>query len=194
MPKCKIKGCKNFSLYHKTKNPYCTMHLARIRRHGYPELKKDAYQCLEKLPHKIVDNFIRKNCHKMIDKEIVKKLKRIGFKGVTEWTVKYRRRKLGIKKYLYGEIKKHKAWIRNQAIKKYGNKCELCGYNLAIDTHHIIPKKEGGLYKINNLIVICPNCHALITRKYFILKDRKDIPKIRKKIIDLLKSLYPNFG
>ena len=34
------------------------MHLARVRRHGYPELKKDAYQTLERLPHKIVDDFI----------------------------------------------------------------------------------------------------------------------------------------
>jgi len=163
------------------------MHMARIRRHGYPELKKDAYQSLEKLPHKIVDNIIQKSCQKMIDKDIVEKLRGMGFRGATRWTVGYRRRKLGNRKYLRGEIKKHKAWVRLQAIKKYGNKCELCGYELFIDTHHIISKKEGGAHEISNLMVVCPNCHALITRKYFTLKRREDIPKIRKKTIRLLK-------
>jgi len=188
MPKCAIKGCKKFTRHKNTKEIYCPMHLARIKRHGYPELKKDAYQSLEKLPHPIVDDFIRKSCQKMIDKEIAKELRKIGIKGANQWTVRYRRRKLGIKKYLYGEIKKHKAWVHAQAIKKYGNKCELCGYTLAVDTHHIIPKNKGGPHEVDNLMVLCPNCHALISRKILILKNRKDIPKIRKKLIKLLKS------
>jgi 5-methylcytosine-specific restriction endonuclease McrA len=170
------------------------MHLARVRRHGYPELKKDAYSSLEKLPHLVVDNLIRKNCQKIIDKEIVKILKKRGYKNANVWTVRYRRRKLGIKKYLYGEIKKHKAWIRTQAIEKYGDKCELCGYSGTVDTHHIIPKKMGGPHETNNLIVICPNCHALITRKYLNFKKREDIPKVRVEITKLLKSFYPNLG
>jgi len=170
------------------------MHLARVRRHGYPELKKDAYQSLEKLPHSVIDDFISKNCGVMIDKEISSILKKNGYKGADIWIVRYRRRKLGIKKYLYGEVKKHKAWIRLQAIKKYGNKCELCGYSTVVDTHHIIPKKIGGPHEINNLIILCPNCHALVTRKHFTLNGREDIPKIRKKVIRLLRSFYPNFG
>lgn len=194
MPTCKIKGCKKPTTYTYTRFPYCEMHKARIRRHGYSELKKNAYQSLEKLPHKIVDNFIRKNCQKMVDKEIAKELKKRGFKEATIWTIKYRRRKLGIKKYLYGEIKKHKTWIRTQAIKKYGNVCELCGYRISVETHHVIPKHQGGPHETDNLIVICPNCHSLITKRIIILNNRKDIPKIRKKIIKLLKSFYPNFG
>ena len=100
MPKCKIKGCKNFTQYKNTKQVYCVMHLARVRRHGYPELKKDAYQSLEKLPHAFVDNFIRKNCKTMIDKKIAEALKERKYKEATIWTVRYRRKKLGIKKYL----------------------------------------------------------------------------------------------
>jgi 5-methylcytosine-specific restriction endonuclease McrA len=194
MPKCIFKRCKNFTQYKDTKQVYCVMHLARIRRHGYPELKKDAYQSLEKLPHSFIDDFILKNCKTMIDQKIAAILRKKGYKGANVWTVRYRRRKLGIKKYLYGEVKKHKAWIRAQAIKKYGNRCELCGYGVALDTHHIIPKKKGGPHEINNLIVLCPNCHALITRKYFTLRNRKDIPKTSKEVIKLLKSFYPNFG
>ncbi|MBU4251636.1 MAG: HNH endonuclease [Candidatus Omnitrophica bacterium] len=75
-----------------------------------------------------------------------------------------------------------------QAIKKYGNKCELCGYRLVVESHHILPRKEGGLHEINNLMVLCPNCHTLITKRYLNLNERKDIPDLQKKLIELQKS------
>ena len=193
MPTCSIKECKKFTRYKNTKEIYCSMHRARIKRHGHPDLQK-GYHKLEKLPHPVVDDFIRENCKKLIDKEIVKELKDKKIKGVTEWTVKYRRRKLGIKKYLYGEVQKHKAWIRMQAIKKYGNKCELCGYRLVIDSHHILPKNKGGAHDVSNLMVLCPNCHALISRGYLLIKSRKNIPYLRRQCIRLRKSSYPYFG
>jgi predicted restriction endonuclease len=193
MPKCSIKECGKFTRYKNTKEVYCSMHLARIKRHGHPGLQAGFHK-LEKLPHPIIDDFIRKNCKRLIDIVIAKELKKKGFKGATQWTVKYRRRKLGIKKYLSGEIKKYRAWIRSQAIKKYGNKCELCDYRLVVETHHILPKNKGGLHEVGNLIVLCPNCHALITRRYLNLKSRKDIPALRRKLIKLQKSPYPYFG
>ncbi|MBU1912517.1 MAG: HNH endonuclease [Candidatus Omnitrophica bacterium] len=78
--------------------------------------------------------------------------------------------------------------------KKYGNKCELCGFNLIVESHHLLPKNKGGLHEINNLMVLCPNCHALITRKYLGLKNRKDIPSLQRKIVKLYKSSYSYFG
>ncbi len=63
---------------------------------------------------------------------------------------------------------------------------------MAVDTHHIIPKHDGGPHEIDNLMVICPNCHALITRKILTLKNRQEIPKIRKKVLKLVKSFYPD--
>jgi len=188
--RCRIKGCNNPTRYKKSKNPYCIMHWGRLQRNGHFGLKKNAFRIKEKMPHKFVDSFIRRNCDKMIDKDISEELVKRGIVGVNIWNIRYRRRKLGVKKYLYGEIQKHKAWIRAQAIKKYGNSCELCGYTLAVDTHHIIPKHDGGAHEINNLMVICPNCHALITRKIFVIKNRKSIPIARKKILADLKSFY----
>lgn len=126
----------------------------------------------------------------MLDKEVAKKLKRMGFDGATVWTVKYRRRKLGFKKYLYGEIQKHREWIRRQAIKKYGRKCELCDYSLVIEAHHIIPKHKGGLHEIDNLMILCPNCHVLLTRRKLILTSRKDINAIRQKLKKLRETSY----
>ena len=189
MPKCLARGCKKFTRYKNTKARYCPMHLARIKRNGNTELKSGSHG-LEKLPHSFVDNFIIKKCKTTLDEKIAEILRRKGYEGANTNTVKYRRRKLGVKKYLYGEIKKHKAWIRSQALKKYGKKCELCGYNLSVDTHHIKPKNKGGLHKIDNLTVLCPNCHALITRKVFLLTNRKDISKIRSKLKKILKFNY----
>jgi hypothetical protein len=193
MPKCSIRGCKKFTRYKNTGETYCPMHLARIKRHGHPDLQTGFHK-LEKMPHAVVDEFIRNNCKRLIDRDIVEELKKKGIKEANQWRVRYRRRRLGIKKYLYGEIKKYRAWIRLQTIKKYGNKCELCGYRLTVETHHILPKKRGGLHEINNLMVLCPNCHAVITRGYFSLKSRKDIPNLRRKIIKLQKFPYPYFG
>lgn len=166
------------------------MHLARIRRHGYPELKKEKGEHgLEKLPHE-VDDYIINNCKNKLDKEIAKELLSHGYTGANAWNIRYRRRKLGVKKYLHGEILKHKAWVRTQAIKAYGNQCELCFYNIAIDTHHIIPKYLGGPHEIDNLMVICQNCHALVTRKKIIINSRKDIIKVSRKIRKLIRSFY----
>lgn len=193
MPKCRIKGCKKFTRYKNTKEIYCPMHLARIKRHGHPGLQTGFHR-LEKMPHAIVDDFIRNNYGKLIDKEIVNELKKKGIKKVNQCRVRYRRRKLGIKKYLYGKIKKYKARIRMQAIKRYGNRCELCGYALVLETHHILPRKKGGLHVMDNLMVLCSNCHALFTRKHLTLKTRKDIPALRIKLRKLQKSPYPYFG
>lgn len=186
--KCLITECTK-PLQHRS-GMYCAMHLARVRRNGYPELKKDAYQMLEKLPHHVVDDYITRNSTEMTDNEIVDGLKSLGFTDVSKWNVGYRRRRLGIRKYLRGEIQKHKAWVRLQAIKKYGSSCELCGFSGAVDTHHIIPKYEGGPHEIDNLTVICPNCHALITRGKLSLKNRGDISKTSRKVMAKIKKLY----
>lgn len=165
------------------------MHLARVRRHGHPDLQPN-FTALEKLPHPIVDDYIKNNCANMIDKDIVRTLRKMGYKQATIWTVKYRRRKLGVKKYLYGEIKKHKAWVRAQAIKRYGKECELCQYSLTVDTHHIIPKYQGGPHEIENVMIICPNCHALITRGIIKIRSRKEFPIVRRKITEFFTSSH----
>lgn len=191
MPKCKISGCEKSTRHNNTRVKYCSMHLARIQRHGYPELKRDRGEHgLEKLPHKIVDNFILKNYTEMLDKEIADSLNKMGYSNITPWNVRYRRRKLGHKKYLHGEILKHKAWIRAQALEKYGKICELCDYNMIVDTHHIVPKYQGGPHEIENLMIICPNCHALITRGYIKLNKREDISKIRMEVLSKIKKFY----
>jgi predicted HNH restriction endonuclease len=48
------------------------------------------------------------------------------------------------------------------ALKHYGNRCEICGWDKArCDVHHRKPKSKGGLHTIRNAIVLCPNCHRV---------------------------------
>jgi HNH endonuclease len=48
------------------------------------------------------------------------------------------------------------------ALRHYGNKCEVCGWNEArCDVHHREPKAKGGLHTIANAVVLCPNHHRL---------------------------------
>lgn len=54
-----------------------------------------------------------------------------------------------------------KAWT-NAVIKKYGNRCQRCGWNAArCDAHHKIPRNKGGVNTIDNAEVLCPNCHRI---------------------------------
>ncbi len=191
--KCKIRGCKKNSIYKETVNPYCHMHKARIMRNGYSETKKERGEhACEKIPHE-VDSFILRKALHMTDLEISLELAKMGHSGITRYNVGYRRRKLGRRKYSRGEIKKHRAWIRTQALEKYGSSCELCTYDQIVDTHHIHARKDGGLHTVENLMVICPNCHGLITRRKIEIPSRTDIPEARKMIIGIIKSFYSIF-
>lgn len=53
------------------------------------------------------------------------------------------------------------AWTR-AAIKKFGNRCQRCGWSEArCDVHHKTPRHQGGLNTLTNAEVLCPNCHRV---------------------------------
>jgi predicted HNH restriction endonuclease len=66
----------------------------------------------------------------------------------------------------------NKAQFRNIA-KIYSCRCAVCGWHLPTITpkgnqyqggcelHHIIAYKDGGTETVDNLILLCPNCHKL---------------------------------
>lgn len=53
----------------------------------------------------------------------------------------------------------------------YKNKCVVCGFSEIIEVHHIIPRRSGGSDDVNNLIVLCPNHHALAERGMLKITD-----------------------
>ena len=189
MKKCEADGCKNNCRHETGITKYCSMHLARLQRHGTLGLKSElGIHGLEKLPHDKVDEIIRENILKK-DTEIVNILKLMGFNQASEWNVKYRRRKLGLLKYTG---KSHNAYAKKEALRVYGKKCEICHYDLVVDVHHIKGKNTIESNQINNLVILCPNCHALITRKIILLKTRDDLLICRKYAKDYITKLHNN--
>ena len=61
--------------------------------------------------------------------------------------------------------KEGKSVYRSRAIKEYGASCKKCGYSSderMLDVHHIDKKRSNN--KLENLVVLCVWCHALVTR------------------------------
>jgi predicted restriction endonuclease len=122
------------------------------------------------------------------DKDIAEMLRSMGYSNATDLNIKYRRRKLSLAKY---DGKSHDYYARRIAIKEYGDACELCGYTETTDVHHIRGRKVDGFNELPNLMMVCQNCHAIITRKNIIvINSRLDIPEAKTKIIEVIKRAY----
>lgn len=120
-------------------------------------------------------SFIRMNWRKMTDKEIAKKL------GVTEVVIKYYRMNYNLWKNRKGTAK---STYRKEALRLYGEKCEVCGIGIC-EWHHIIPKSTQS----DDWCILCPTCHAVITRKIVIVENRKEL---KTKLYPYMKSVYSN--
>ena len=83
---------------------------------------------------------------------------------------------------------------REKCIERYGNKyeCIVCGINFEkvygeigrefIHVHHINPLSANGEDVSNNLIPVCPNCHAMLHRHLkYAARDYKDLQKLIDK-------------
>jgi 5-methylcytosine-specific restriction endonuclease McrA len=151
-----------------------------MKRNGTLERKKS--HALSKIPIEY-DDFIRQNVH-LKDGEIAELLQKKGI-DVSRHNVKYRRKKLGIKKY---DGKHSLERAKRLAIEAYGNCCEICGYDTTIDFHHIIDKREKIDNSLSNLMILCPNCHALITRKIVTISSRLEIERLRSEIASITSN------
>jgi len=99
----------------------------------------------------------------------------------------------GTRKEVYVNRYERNRKARDVCIKKYGYNCYICGFNFEenygsigheyIHVHHIVPLSNiKNDYKINpyeDLIPICPNCHAMIHRGG--LKTPKELKNIINK-------------
>lgn len=54
---------------------------------------------------------------------------------------------------------------------KYDNKCVVCGFDEVVEVHHIIPRHLGGSDDPTNLVLLCPNHHALADKGMLYIKD-----------------------
>jgi hypothetical protein len=54
--------------------------------------------------------------------------------------------------------------LKNKVFLKFTNKCYVCGFSIkeALRVHHKMQVSYGGKDIINNLILLCSNCHSII--------------------------------
>jgi len=102
--------------------------------------------------------------------------------------------------------------LYNEILRIYNYKCAICSWKLpernpdgtynkqsGCDIHHIIPYKDKGSESLDNLILLCPNCHKLAdtgnitvdtVKQYLRLKPLSGIDWLR----DNYKHLYNKIG
>lgn len=54
---------------------------------------------------------------------------------------------------------------------KFSGKCAVCSFDEVVEVHHIIPQRAGGTDDPDNLILLCPNHHAMADRGMLFIKD-----------------------
>lgn len=146
-----------------------------IRRFGYWSKALKAAE-IRPQTHQLKNGertFIRANWRKMTDKQIAEKL------GVTEIVIKYYRMNYNLWKNRKGTAK---STYRREALKLYGKQCEVCGISIC-EWHHIVPKSV----KSQDWCILCSLCHAVITRKFVEVKNRKDL---KIKLLPYMKNVY----
>ncbi len=72
-----------------------------------------------------------------------------------------------------------------------GHRCAIptCK-QIPVELHHIVPQSQGGEDTFENLIVLCPNCHARVHKGEI---DRKSV-KIYKSNLSVLNDRYNAMG
>lgn len=65
------------------------------------------------------------------------------------------------KRKISGASRSSRPFGSRKAKVRDGFSCRICGFDLAVHTHHIMHKKDGGSNHLDNLITLCPNHHAL---------------------------------
>jgi hypothetical protein len=59
--------------------------------------------------------------------------------------------------------RKKTSWKRAWMKKINTTPCSICGWDRdKVDIHRVVQGKDGGAYKQDNVIGLCPNCHRLV--------------------------------
>lgn len=61
-------------------------------------------------------------------------------------------------------LAKNEGYGKLQARARDRGRCVVCGYDIVVDVHHIVPRSAGGGNQLSNLITVCPNHHAMAHR------------------------------
>jgi 5-methylcytosine-specific restriction endonuclease McrA len=87
----------------------------------------------------------------------------------------------------YVESRNNAKFFRETVIDRADGKCEVCGLFCVYigEIHHVVSVKGGGSGYPENLIYLCPNCHAIV-EKLKALRSTDwflDNPRVRSWVI-----------
>lgn len=74
---------------------------------------------------------------------------------------------------------------------RFGGKCIICGFDEVVEVHHIIPRRVGGDDSPENLILLCPNHHAMADRGMISVKGVPLMNSYKEDEIPLINH-YPH--
>jgi 5-methylcytosine-specific restriction endonuclease McrA len=62
------------------------------------------------------------------------------------------------------------SWLRARAaaLQRDGHTCRRCGASMRtapLHVHHVLPRSEGGLTVLDNLLTLCEQCHPIVERE-----------------------------
>jgi hypothetical protein len=81
-------------------------------------------------------------------------------------------------------VRKNYSHIKKQLIEKYGSQCYLCGIDHPLQIAHVVPISRSETLDIENLRLVCPNCHYLLDtgsfREYEFEKYLFELIKLNK--------------
>lgn len=148
-------GQKKYFCEYKCYSQYIKSHPSYRKTRDSRKLKEHPVLTKEVLNKEYLKN-------KLTIKKIAEKYN-YGYVTVQNWVKRY-----GIKTRICADYKHDVTSfiaISRRLINKRGNKCELCGWNKArCDIHHRIARKDRGSDDESNLIILCPNCHRVVTQ------------------------------
>ena len=96
------------------------------------------------------------------------------------------------------KVRENNKELYKDIVKIYRFKCAICDWNIiprkgmlktprqgGCHIHHIDPVNDGGTHTIDNLILLCPNCHALadygmITKEILRTYHKTELPAGRE--------------
>ena len=61
--------------------------------------------------------------------------------------------------------------IREQVYDKCNHRCAICGDDENLEIHHIVPVHDGGQTEVDNLTLLCHECHQLVHKGVLKLKE-----------------------
>ena len=90
--------------------------------------------------------------------------------------------------------------VKSAVLSRDNYTCQICGKtHTRLEVHHIILRSEGGSNRMDNLAVLCKDCHAKVhtgeldfTKKVKSFKHSSHMNIMRKRLVQSLKNEFSN--